>query len=86
MTSTSKKNKKPKDPLCQCVRRSLKRYIKDLNGTEPKHLYGLVMGEIERPLFEVVMEKAEGNQTKAAEMLGINRNTLRKKLKQYRLA
>ena len=85
MTATGSENKKRKDPLCQCVRRSLTRYFKDLNGTEPKHLYGLVMGEIERPLFEVVMEQAEWNQTKAAEMLGINRNTLRKKLKQYRL-
>ncbi len=85
MTAASKEKTKKKDPLCQCVRRSLKGYFKDLNGTDPKNLYGLVMGEIERPLFEVVMEKAQGNQTKAAEMLGINRNTLRKKLKQYRL-
>jgi len=85
MSTTSKDKKQKKDPLCQCVARSLKGYFKDLNGTEPKNLYGLVMGEIERPLFEVVMQKAEGNQTKAAEMLGINRNTLRKKLKQYRL-
>jgi len=84
--SAGKDKKSVKDPLCQCVRRSLTGYFRDLNGTEPKNLYDLVMQEIERPLFEVTMERAAGNQTRAAEMLGINRNTLRKKLKQYRLA
>lgn len=85
MSVKNKEETKNKAPLCKCVRRSLRGYFKELNGTEPKNLWGLVMGEIERPLFEVVMEQAEGNQTRAAEMLGINRNTLRKKLKQYRL-
>jgi len=72
-------------PLCQSVRGSLKRYFKDLNGEEPANLHGMVMAEVEKPLLEAVMERAESNQTRAARMLGINRNTLRKKLKQYNL-
>jgi len=76
---------KPPVPLCQSVRGSLKRYFKDLNGEEPANLHGLVMSEVEKPLLEAVMERAESNQTRAARMLGINRNTLRKKLKHYNL-
>lgn len=72
-------------PLCQSVRGSLKRYFKDLNGEEPANLHCMVMSEVERPLLELVMERAESNQTRAARMLGINRNTLRKKLKFYNL-
>ncbi len=79
------KIQKPKDPLCQCVRRSLKRYFKDMNGEEPANLYQMVMTEIEKPLLEIVMEHSESNQTRASRVLGINRNTLRKKLKQYDL-
>lgn len=73
------------DPLCQCVQRSLKRYFKDLNGEDPAGLYSMVIEEIEKPLLKVVMEQAESNQTRAAQLLGINRNTLRKKLKYYGL-
>ncbi|MBS1270019.1 MAG: DNA-binding protein Fis [Gammaproteobacteria bacterium] len=72
-------------PLCQSVRRSLKRYFKDLNGEEPVKLHEMVITEVEKPLLEMVMERAERNQTRAAKMLGINRNTLRKKLKFYDL-
>lgn len=72
-------------PLCQSVRGSLQRYFKDLNGEEPANLHGMVMGEVEKPLLELVMERAQSNQTRAARMLGINRNTLRKKLKLYSL-
>ena len=77
--------KKQKDPLCQCVSRSLKRYFKDMNGQEPSNVYQMVIGEIEKPLLEIVMQQSEGNQTRASRILGINRNTLRKKLKQYKL-
>ncbi len=72
-------------PLCKCVQRSLKTYFKDLNGEDANDLYAMVIEEIEKPLLEVVMEQAESNQTKAAQLLGINRNTLRKKLKYYGL-
>jgi Fis family transcriptional regulator len=67
------------------VQRSLKTYFKDLNGEDASDLYSMVIEEIEKPLLEVVMEQAESNQTKAARLLGINRNTLRKKLKHYGL-
>lgn len=78
-------NPKTHIPLCQSVRGSLKRYFKDLNGEEPVNLHGMVMSEVEKPLLELVMERAESNQTRAAKMLGINRNTLRKKLRFYNL-
>ncbi|MDX8385377.1 MAG: helix-turn-helix domain-containing protein [Gallionella sp.] len=66
------------------VRKSLKEYFKDLDGEEPCcGMYSMVMGSVEKPLIELVLEHAEGNQTRAAEMLGINRNTLRKKMQQH---
>jgi len=64
---------------------ALHSYFKNLNGHKPADIYKLVMGEVEPPLFQSVMEYTEGNQTLAAEILGINRATLRKKLKQYQL-
>jgi Fis family transcriptional regulator len=67
-------NSKGADLLSQCVSRSLKRYFRDLNGEEPANLYSMVMHEIEKPLLEVVMQQAQSNQTRAAQMLGINRN------------
>ena len=79
------KSSKAQDPLCQCVHRSLKRYFNDLNGEEPANLYEMVIGEIEKPLLEIVMHHSESNQTRASRILGINRNTLRKKLKQHRV-
>ncbi len=72
-------------PLGECVRQSLVTYFADLEGTEAQNLYPLVIGEIEKPLLEAVMHQARGNQSRAARMLGINRNTLRKKLTQYGL-
>jgi Fis family transcriptional regulator, factor for inversion stimulation protein len=69
----------------ESVRDSLEQYFKDLRGAEPHSLHDMVMHTVERPLLEVVMRQAEGNQSKAAEWLGINRNTLRRKLEQHRL-
>ncbi|MCC6472125.1 MAG: Fis family transcriptional regulator [Burkholderiales bacterium] len=63
-----------------CVRKSLERYFKDLDGTKPRSIYDLVLKNVERPMLEAVLSHAEGNQRAAAEMLGINRNTLRKKI------
>ncbi|MDA8363143.1 MAG: DNA-binding transcriptional regulator Fis [Gammaproteobacteria bacterium] len=74
-----------KGPLAACVRNALERYFNDLDGEKPGSLYALVISEIERPLLEAVMHHAQSNQCKAARMLGINRNTLRKKLKLYGL-
>lgn len=58
-------------------------YFDDLNGEEPSNLYCMFMSEVEKPFLEVVMQQVKGNQTQAAKILGINRNTLRKKLQTY---
>lgn len=70
-------------PLRSVTEDSLKKYFKDLNGHAPGDLYGLVIGEVEAPLFKTVMDHTHGNQSRAAEILGLNRATLRKKLKHY---
>ena len=74
-----------KRPLRDFTGEVLDRYFKDLNGHKPAQLYGLVLGEVEPPLFDAVMDYTQGNQTQAAAILGISRATLRKKLKQYQL-
>ncbi len=71
--------------LTDCVRRSLNRYFRDLDGETPNSIYGMVLASVEKPMLEVVMKQAAGNQTVAADMLGINRNTLRKKLNEHDL-
>lgn len=72
-------------PLSDVVARSLRRYLSDLNGESPSELYALVLKEVEAPMLAVIMEHTAQNQSRAAEMLGINRNTLRKKLKAHGL-
>ena len=67
------------------VRETLIQYFKDLDGEEPHSLHDMVMLAVEKPLLDVVMHQAEGNQSKAAEWLGINRNTLRRKLVDHKL-
>lgn len=71
--------------IAECVRRSLNRYFRDLDGEKPCAIYDMVISNVERSMLASVMEHAEGNQTVAAEMLGINRNTLRRKLTEYEL-
>jgi Fis family transcriptional regulator len=71
--------------LAECVQRALERYFRDLEGEQPCAIYDMVLKAVERPMLEIVMQKAEGNQTLAAELLGINRNTLRKKLVEHDL-
>jgi Fis family transcriptional regulator len=71
--------------IADSVRKSLERYFKDLDGTRPRSIYDMVLKNVERPLLETVLERAEGNQTVAAEMLGINRNTLRKKIQALKI-
>ncbi len=73
-------------PLRAHAEEALSEYFGALNGHRPGHLYDLVMREVELPLFRSVMEYAEGNQSRAATILGINRGTLRKKLRDYGLA
>jgi Fis family transcriptional regulator len=69
----------------EAVRTSLEGYFKDLKGVEPDNLYDLMLGSFEKPLLDVVMKHADGNQSRAAEWLGLNRNTLRKKLLEHKL-
>ncbi len=74
-----------KKAIEDCVRNSVEQYFKDLRGAEPSALHDLFLGAAERPLLEVVMRQAQGNQSKAADWLGINRNTLRRKLLDHKL-
>lgn len=69
----------------EVVRASLESYFRDLKGTEPDNLHEMMVRVIEKPLLEVVMQRAEGNQSRAADWLGLNRNTLRKKLLEHKL-
>ena len=68
-----------------CVRLSLEGYFKDLRGTEPAGLYDMMVQALEKPMLEVVMQEADHNQSRAAQWLGLNRNTLRKKLLDHKL-
>ena len=71
--------------LGKYVTDSLEQYFRDLDGERPAAIYDMVLKSVEKPMLEVVLAKAGGNQTLAADMLGINRNTLRKKLTEHRL-
>ena len=92
-TSTRKTSARHRDsvvqlrnkPLRDLTGDALRSYFRDLNGHRPNALYDLVLGEVEPPLFEAVLDYTGGNQSVAAEILGINRATLRKKLRQYEL-
>jgi Fis family transcriptional regulator len=71
--------------LGKCVMNALEQYFRDLDGEKPAAIYDMVIRSVERPMLEIVLAKAGSNQTLAAEMLGINRNTLRKKLTEHQL-
>lgn len=71
--------------LANSVKLSLDQYFKDLDGEPPHALYDMVLACIEKPLLEYTLHYAGGNQSKTAEILGLNRNTLRKKIQQYNI-
>lgn len=73
------------DYIGDSVRRAIDRYMRDLDGEKPCAIYEMVVSSVERSMLETVMRHANGNQTVAADMLGINRNTLRRKLAEYDL-
>lgn len=75
----------PHQPLRQCVQVALQNYFAQLDGQTPKELYTLVLEEVEAPLLTAVLQQTKGNQSKAAQILGLSRGTLRKKIKQYAL-
>ncbi len=69
--------------IARCVRKALDTYFRDLDGERPGAIYNMVLCSVEKPLIEVVLTRVKGNQTHAAQLLGVNRNTLRKKMKAY---
>jgi Fis family transcriptional regulator, factor for inversion stimulation protein len=69
--------------ISACVRKTVSDYFRHLDGEKPCAVYEAVLVSVEKPLIEVVLHQAGGNQTKAAEILGLNRNTLRKKMHLY---
>jgi len=71
--------------LTHAVKHSIRRYLFDLDGAKPSDMYDMVLRQVEKPLLEAVLEYTKGNQSRAAEFLGLNRGTLRKKLKLYGL-
>jgi Fis family transcriptional regulator len=71
--------------LSNAVKHSIRRYLYDLDGALPNNMYEMVIQQIEQPLFEAILEHTKGNQSRAAELLGLNRGTLRKKLRSYNL-
>lgn len=71
--------------LSHAVKHSIRRFLYELDGSKPSDMYELVLRQIEQPLFEAILEHTKGNQSRAAEMLGLNRGTLRKKLRSYNL-
>ncbi len=71
--------------IVACVEQAMDMYFKDLDGELPSGIYDMVLACVERPLIEKMLHFSQGNQTRAAEYLGINRNTLRKKMAQYNL-
>ena len=71
--------------LEECVRGNLEKYFRDLHGEDASNVYDMVLAAVERPMLDVVLRQADGNQSLAAGMLGINRNTLRKKLLEHKL-
>jgi|TARA_B100000586_G_scaffold110833_1_gene79756 Fis family transcriptional regulator len=81
----NKKNQKLNGSLNHSTETALKKYFKTLNGHKPINLYKFVIKEVERPLMKEVMKYTENNQSEAAKILGINRTTLRNKLKQYKI-
>jgi len=71
--------------ISACVRGALETYFKDLEDQPPHAVYDMMLACVEKPLLEYVLNHANGNQSKTAEILGLNRNTLRKKLKQHNI-
>ena len=71
--------------LAKQVKAAMENYFQDMEGHTPSDLYRMVINEVEKPLLESVMKEVRGNQSRAAEMLGLNRSTLRKKLQLHNL-
>ena len=73
------------DLIADAIRTALEQYFQHLDGETASGVYDMVLGRVEKPMLEIILREADNNQTRAAEMLGINRNTLRKKLTEHGL-
>ena len=73
------------NPVALVIEKHLKRYLDDLGDSEPSNIYQMVLDVVEKPMLELIMQHADYNRSLAANYLGINRNTLRKKLSQHQL-
>ena len=78
-------NKKVHTFLEKWLDKSIKQYVGAMDEKNNGHLHELIIGGIEKPLVEIVLKETNGNQTQAANILGINRNTLRKKISEYEI-
>ena len=85
MNAVFKQEELPPKNLSDYMEFTINRYFTDLDGQPGGNLYDLVMQQVEKPLLEIVLNHTDGNQTKAAKHLGINRATLRKRLREYNL-
>ena len=83
-TAKATKSIKPK-PLRESANDSIQSFLKTLDGETCQDLYAMVIAQVEEPLLAAVMDYTRGNQSKASEMLGLNRGTLRKKLREHKL-
>ena len=81
--STQAQNNNPS--IEECVRASLGSYFRDLGGETPSNMYDMLLRLVEKPLLDVVMQQSDNNQSRAAQWLGLNRNTLRKKLLEHEM-
>lgn len=85
--TTTKKNKQTNkaNGLSDNVREAMEKYFEDMDGHPPSDLYELFLSQVEKPLFEIVMHHTRGNMSRASELLGLNRGTLRNRLVKYGL-
>jgi Fis family transcriptional regulator len=72
-------------PLRDCVAQSVAQFLQDMGSTPPNDLHERILSEVERPLIQVVLEHTGGNQSRAAEILGMTRATLRNRIRRYAL-
>ena len=86
MNAATDRHEAPRAPLRDHVATSVRRYLRDLDGCGTDDLYNIALRELEIPLFAEVLQHCDGNQSRAAAMLGIHRATLRKKLRDYNMA
>lgn len=84
-TDKKKKSKKKHGSLPNCVTRAVEEYFSHLDETEARDFYALLIKQVEAPMLTIVMREAKQNQSIASKMLGLNRGTLRKKLKEHGL-